>query len=358
MKQILSNEQKSKDQYINTSDFLTSLEKNVINGLGFINVVYPDQVWLVDRLIPKDAITCISGAPKVGKSLFATNLAIAFVKGYSLFGQFDVVKSSVLYIGIDEPERLTNERFKKILGGEDIVDIALSSADEDLERFYFIGNLSISLDEDSVVEDLLLFCLQYQIDVIIIDSFRRIFSGDENESRTINKIQRAFKRFIDAKISVIFLHHHGKEGSNPRTNITEKLRGSSDILAMVDSLLMIEKVSEKRNKLVQAALRMDLPVQPFIYEHVSTSTDFRLVYIGELEPIKSILARISELVLDIVSKSQQPLRQKEIIEAVLKNDRDTSETTVKNALKSLVDAEFLYKWKDKTYSTQREGVTK
>jgi RecA-family ATPase len=264
--------EKSEGQYIYNSDFLTSFESDVVNGLGFINASYPEQKWLVDQLIPLGGITCISGAPKVGKSLFTTNLAVCLIKGSSLFDKFIVVKSNVLYLGMDEPERLTNERFIKFLGGEGIAAEMFSISDKDLEQFLF-SSMSVMLDRDDNIEALVNFCKTNKVEVIIIDSFRRIFSGDENESRTINKIQKAFKKFLNEGITIIFLHHHGKEGSSPRSNITEKLRGSSDILAMVDSALMIEKVSEKRNKLVQAALRIALPIKPFIYEQVSTDKD-------------------------------------------------------------------------------------
>lgn len=327
---------KSKGQYIYNGDFLTFMNEKVKPYDAFINTVFPEQKWLVDGLVPLDGITCISGAPKVGKSILTLNLAVSLITGSKFLGQFETQKSSVLYIGKDEPQSLTHERFKKML----------PTQPANL-NFYFTNESKILFDKENPVDGVLSYCEDKNIKVVIIDSLRRIFDGNENESAIINTVQQSFKRFVDVGINVIFIHHHGKEGNFPKKG-AERLRGSSDILAMVDSALMIDKVSDKRNTVSQSAIRYCQPLNPFHYEIEDVDGILSLKYVGEADNQAQKIDEAESLILRLLEEKDH--KQVEIIKALKSIDTPFGETTIKNALKHMVDAGDINKNPDKSYS--------
>ena len=155
---------RTKGQHIYRNNLLTSLDDKVISFSQFMSKQYPEQKWLVNNLIPMNGISCISGAPKVGKSILATNLALSLAKGSLFLNQFDVIKSNVLYIGKDEPESLTQLRIKDMSDASD-VDIS----------FKFVSESKIMFDDEKSVDVVLDYCDRKDINVVMIDSFRRIF---------------------------------------------------------------------------------------------------------------------------------------------------------------------------------------
>lgn len=187
--------------------------------------------WLVDQLIPGNGIACIAGRPKVGKSFTVLELATSIASGEPLFGQFEVDQKNVLIISKEDGVPELKER---------------------LEKMNIDPNLNISIctdqhvffDEDSVLPRLMSLIHRHEAEVVIIDSFIRVYRGDENTSKGITQVHRVFKQLNDEGISVIFIHHHGKEDAQQNRSAGDKLRGSSDILAMIDTLLTVRKENE------------------------------------------------------------------------------------------------------------------
>ena len=70
--------------------------------------------WAVDGLIPEGA--CIlAGAPKLGKSWLALNLALAVAQGGIALGQIPVEAGPVLYLALEDGTRRLQNRLQRIL---------------------------------------------------------------------------------------------------------------------------------------------------------------------------------------------------------------------------------------------------
>jgi len=126
------------------------------------------------------------------------------------------------------------------------------------------------------------------------------------------------------------------------------VRGSSDILAMVDSALMIDKVSDKRNTIAQSAIRYCQPLNPFHYEIEDTDGVLSLKYIGEADNQVQKINEAEGFILRLLE--EKDLKQVEIIRALKSIDAPFGETTIKNALKHMVDADNIKKNADRSYS--------
>ena len=163
----------------------------------------------------------------------------------------------------------------------------------------------------------------------------------------VNTIQQNFKKLVDKNITVIFIHHHGKEGQFARKG-NERLRGSSDILAMLDSLLMIDKVNEKRNIVYQGAVRLGKPIEPFYYEIESAENSLTLSFIGQADVKGLKLDDAKEYILKLLETDS--LRHKDIVSRLLNAEIKFSQTTIKNAISELRREKQIVKLDDNNYS--------
>lgn len=313
--------ERSKVNDVYRGDFLTDDNRYVFKPISLSDLLskkIPPTRWLVDKLIPTNGISCISGVPKTGKSLFSLDLAYAVANGVNFLNKFKSKKGSVLIVNKEDSERLLQERMRE-----------LSSKSKEI---YFYTSPNIYFDTDKYLRAVESFVNNNNIKLLIIDSFRRSFRGEENSSQTIAEVHTRFKKLlINENLTIVFVHHHGKEGLIKRKNKADKLRGSSDILAMLDSLLVIEKNSEDTLKLTQAALRQDKQVEPFIIQFINED-EKHFNFIDYIEEEANKENTVKELILSYIDG--EPIETPRIIEHSVSLGFGT--TTTKNALKSLL----------------------
>jgi archaellum biogenesis ATPase FlaH len=79
--------------------------------------------------------------------------------------------------------------------------------------------------------------VKFQPDVIIIDSFRRVLIGDENNSNDVNLFWDNISPLTEAGITLLLIHH---------TNRSGQWRGSTDIKAGLDVFIEIDRDTKNR----------------------------------------------------------------------------------------------------------------
>lgn len=334
---------RSKSQTLYNDDSLTNDSPlNIISSAELWQKEFPPNKWIIDKLIPQNGITCIAGKPKIGKSFITLYLAICIANASKFLGNFETHSSTVLLITKEDPERLLNERLK-----------LLSS--EAPKSIYFYTDSELYLDTDKYIQNIIDIIHEKGIKVIIIDSLRRIFHGDENSSQTISEVHNRFKRLLKEGISIIFIHHHGKEGIFFNKDSGDKLRGSSDILAMLDSLLMIERKDESHLKITPSHLRQDKAVQAMLVSFpIFEFEDREFSFITYLEDELDKREKAEQDILVLLKDGQ--FNQISIINKLIKV-KDYGVTTVKNALKILSERKKIKitpKGKEKLYSLLTE----
>ena len=75
---------------------------------------YPEQEYIVDRLIPDASITILSGTSRSFKTYTLLEIAISVAKGEPLFGQFETLHGGVLVIDEENGERLLQKRLYQL----------------------------------------------------------------------------------------------------------------------------------------------------------------------------------------------------------------------------------------------------
>lgn len=288
----------------------------------------PRIEWVVDQLIPGGAITCLAGRPKVGKSFIVLELAMSIASGESLFGRFEANQKRVLIISKEDSYVVLKERLGK-MGVDTELNISLSTDQE----IYF--------DNNDLLASIKVLLMRFSANVLIIDSFIRIFRGDENSSRDVTKVHKVFKQLCDEGITIIFVHHHGKEDAQRPRATGDKLRGSSDLLAMVDSLITLEKDSDRVLKVWNTHNRHAVSMKPF-YVSIPTFNEgdkrFRFLNFIDAQSTQDLVLPRDMASEDIVLLLSDgiPMRQSQIVHSLLEQPRSYGETTIKRSIGKLI----------------------
>ena len=87
----------------------------ILSAKALVQKDFPKTKWVVDDLLP-EGLTILAGAPKIGKSFFCLNLALAVSQAGTFLSGYKVSKpKSVLYFALDnDPQRLIQSRLKMI----------------------------------------------------------------------------------------------------------------------------------------------------------------------------------------------------------------------------------------------------
>jgi len=73
---------------------------------------FPEQVYLVDRLVPDAGFTIFSGAPGSYKTFALLELARCVASGQPFLGYFETHQANVLLIDEENGERLLQQRMR------------------------------------------------------------------------------------------------------------------------------------------------------------------------------------------------------------------------------------------------------
>ncbi|MCI0390308.1 MAG: helicase RepA family protein [Acidobacteria bacterium] len=98
------------------ADVATVLSR-IVTAQTILETKYPEPKWAVKGIIP-EGTTFIAGPPKLGKSIFALNIAVAVSEGGKALSHFDVEQGSVLYLALEDGERRIQARLRKLTDGK------------------------------------------------------------------------------------------------------------------------------------------------------------------------------------------------------------------------------------------------
>jgi hypothetical protein len=189
--------------------------------------------FLVDRAIPARAITLILGPPGSGKSWLAYSLALSVARGERWLGiDPPCRRGSALILNYDNPTPEMGRRFAR-----------LGMTAEDPIWFHSVERNQLTMPAASGI----LAAMASKplgadgrgrggapASLILIDSFRRSHTLDENDSTQMAQLMGDAKLLCSSGASVVILHHTTK-GENP------EVRGSGEILGSADASIQVKK---------------------------------------------------------------------------------------------------------------------
>lgn len=198
--------------------------------------------WAIQGIVPEGACL-LAGAPKLGKSWLALNLALAIAHGGVALGKIQVEQGNVLYLALEDGPRRLQKRLRKLMQ---------ASGSQPTGRIYFAtrwarcrdGGLAALKDQMQKLRPRL----------VIIDTLARIQDarhGTDNayvsDYQVISPLQELA---LEMGIAILFITHVRKGGSALESDPLEEVSGSMGLTGAADVVLVLKrKRSETDGKL-------------------------------------------------------------------------------------------------------------
>lgn len=277
---------------------------------------FPPVQWLVDGLIPLGGITILHGLPMAGKTWLMLDIAIKASQGKPLFGKFPTTQTNSLLLDEESGERLLFDRFKKLQASSEL-------------PLYYITMGSSNFNE-AYVKQLVVWCKQNRIGLVMVDSLVRIHGGDENTSKDSAKVFRLLRMLTSEGITVLVIHHNTKASANGEYG--SQMRGSGDIQASVDcQLSLIRPYKDGSVTLEQVKNRYAKETPTIEISLVEHEGHIEFAYLGQLDE-GGKLASIKPAIEQIVG-ANPGINQSNLHDSLKESGHTISPKTLRKALR-------------------------
>ena len=188
--------------------------------------------WAIDQLIP-EGLSVVASPPKVGKSYFVLQAAIAVARGVPFLGQ-RTTKGPVLLLSLEDTEIRLRKRLVQVI--PDLRDIPENL--DMMTEFPRLDQEGLATLDDEIKRN------GYRL--VIIDTWGKTkpvgqTKRGENVYETDVRLVSEVKKIADRYETSIILVHHLKKGGSREPDWLESLSGSMGLSATVDGLLAIER---------------------------------------------------------------------------------------------------------------------
>lgn len=171
--------------------------------------------WVIKKLIPTKGIGVIYGPPSSGKTFFALDLAMAAARGIDWRGIAMRGKKKVVYVCAEGVGGFRN-RVKAYIH---------QNGGEDLDHFLVMADRPDLLDQKVMAQ---VRAEIQKADLVVLDTFASVMSGDENSSVDMGKAIRACEVMAArTDAAVLLIHHTRKDGKEARGH--SSMKGSADL---------------------------------------------------------------------------------------------------------------------------------
>jgi len=186
----------------------------------------PEPVdWLVGGVVARGYLSMLVGREKTGKSLLALAVSARCVEGGGRVAGIDCAPARVLYVDCENGSREIHRRVRAL-------GITTS---EGLVIYEGAGfNIASGLDElDQILTDA-------KPDLVWLDSWRSMWSGDENSAQEASAVLDPLRDLLRRhNVGAGLLHHANKLG---------QYRGSTAVGASVESIVEFSKADGDQDR--------------------------------------------------------------------------------------------------------------
>lgn len=204
---------------------------------------FPALVWAVVGIIAA-GLNLLAGAPKLGKSWFALNIAVAVACGGNALGRIDVDQGDVLYLALEDNPRRMQDRLRKVLAGV-APPRALTVAVE-CEALHRGGIARIRgwLDEHPSAR------------LVVVDVYARVRGSiDVRADRYAQDYTAAaaLKDLADEyEVAILLVHHTRKQDS---ADFTDLVSGTNGLAGCADAILVLARARNTKQAVLKVTGR-------------------------------------------------------------------------------------------------------
>lgn len=166
----------------------------------------PEATFLVaEGILPKGGRLLVSGAPKVGKSIYVQNLVLSLASGIPFLRKFAIDHPTrVLLLDRELSRRALYDRLSALMGDRPGYQAAA-------ENLLIDHDHNIRIDQQHADETLIQLIEQNGVEVLVLDTAYKFFSGDMESTTSVNKALGTLDKVIaQTGVSVVLTHHHRK----------------------------------------------------------------------------------------------------------------------------------------------------
>jgi len=102
-------------EFIGAYQRIAAKEKGMLVIPSSVEIISMDCEieWLIDKVLPKQAISLLFGKGGIGKTWLALQLSRAIAEGMPFLG-FDTQKTTVVYVNFEDPRSVLKQRLKTV----------------------------------------------------------------------------------------------------------------------------------------------------------------------------------------------------------------------------------------------------
>lgn len=179
--------------------------------------------YLVDRLIPKNAITVLFGRGGIGKTWLALELARCVGGGIPFLG-LEIQQTTVVYIDFENPMAVLTSRTQKLGEAKGV--------------FFWLANDENKKAPKLDSQEWEIYKTLPKGSLLVFDTLRSSQSKDEDKSQDMAMVLSRLKELRDLGFTVVLLHHTPK-------NSDRVAKGSTAIVDLSDHILGLTLVKKK-----------------------------------------------------------------------------------------------------------------
>lgn len=271
----------------------------VLDLLAFVPAAHlaqaPSESWLVRPLWGSQAVGCLGGPPKVGKSWLGLDIGVSVASATPCLGRFVVQEPGPVLVYMAEDALSAVRQRIDALCRHRRIPI------DDLD-LHVITEATLRLDIPAELQRLRNTVAKLRPRLLLLDPLVRLHRVNENQASEIahllgglRELQRTFG------VAIILTHHVSKRA---RADTGQALRGSGDLWAFGDSNLYLSPQSP--HALLTIEHRSAKAPDPLLLHLVSSpdgTTRFELAAPSAATPARST----HDAILDALRSSPQPL---------------------------------------------------
>lgn len=205
------------------------LAKIFISANTIYDKNFTEPEFLVDKLIPRGSLSALVGESDTGKSSFLRQLAFSIVYGDSDFLGFKIYVgcNNVLYISTEDGEMGTSAWMNKYF-------------DKELPKRDLLSKLCFVYSTDGIVSNLKEIVKTNCIDLIIVDSYADLYTGNMNLTNEVRGFLNQYSNLAyEFGTTIVFLHHTNKSTFGKPNK--HSISSSHGFEAKMRSVLMLTK---------------------------------------------------------------------------------------------------------------------
>ncbi|MFX1708102.1 AAA family ATPase [Chitinophaga sp. CC14] len=234
--------------------------------------------FLLDGLIPQTGLSCLTGSSDCNKSTFLRQLSLEIALGSEnhLGFKLNTRHKKVIYISTEDDFAAISALIKK--------QYSKDRPEEILDNIYFV------FSTESHIKRLGDILKSKKVDLVVLDTWTDLFSGDLNQS---NKVRGSFEAYNELSrkygCAFIFVHHQGKrtEDNSPSKNnllgsqgIEAKMRAVVELRRDIGSrrLLTITKGNYSKDSFKGKSFVLELQEDTMLFQRKDETVNFSVGY--------------------------------------------------------------------------------